>query len=417
MTMEAEPLYSTEIEMALLGSVISDRAAFKRVNGTVRPDSFFSQAHGEIWRGLEALSKQGIEPDKPLLIDWLKGKGKIHDVGGEAYIDQIYEYMPFGAGAVDYAQKIAEKAELRGYMSAAKNLAHKIANGADIDEVRVLAATMPAAARRVSGFVDIADIDASGDDFGITTGIAGIDAAIATGGYPQGQTSIVSAYHKAGKSTFMIQSACHQAELGKRVLYATFADLNGRRVKRRMLRALSGWSRMPEGEDLFGDEVERFEIAQKAIDKFWEFTIFDASKSDSDTVESFVSQLEIEHVERPYDCVFVDYAQKLTSSNRRAQMGGTQEAEWCSHVLSKAAEKLNLAIVVGSQITEGGEKGRTRTKWSAKWEEDAGLVLRIKRESGAKSTINLELSRFGGMGTEIECYWDKHRLIFVEDPR
>ncbi len=413
---EVEANHSLEMEMALLGSMMLDPMAYKLTRGMIRAESFYRPAHQEIFRAIEALDRQGSTTELSIVLQWLKDKNKLDEIGNDDYVIQVAEYVPSPASALHYAKVVADKAEARAYLLACRNVISKINNGNEIDEIRALVSSIPASGNRTSAFIDLADIDASGDDTGVSTGIDGIDMAIATKGYPDGQMSMISAYHKAGKSTFMVQSFCQMAEAGHRVMYATFADLNARRLKRRMLRCLSGWSKMPADADLFGEDVKGFESAMFAIDTVWDAQVFDASKTDSDTIESFLGQLEAKHLDKPYRAVFIDYAQKLTSDNRRARYGGVAEGDWISHAISRAAERLNLAIIVGSQITEGGKDGKTITKGSRKWEEDAGLVLRIQRENQSTAKIVLEYSRFGGMGKEINCVWDPRTLTFQEVP-
>lgn len=414
MMIEHEPTHSVEIEMCLLACLMLDRLQIKLVRNIISADSFYRPSHQEIFKAILDLERQDLLTDYEMVAGWLKDKGKIDDIGGKDYVWQVSEAMFSVAGTLDYARKIAEKAELRAYATACRNVVANINNGHDIEDIRALVAGIPSQAKRVSAFIDIADVDASGEDTGVSTGIEGIDMAISTKGYPDGQMSMISAYHKAGKSTFMVQSFCHMAEQGHRVLYATFADLNAKRLKRRMLRAMSGWSRMPANADLFGDDAQQFDKATFAIQTVWDAEVFDASRTDSDTIESFLGQLEAKHLDKPYRAVFIDYAQKLTSDNRRARYGGVAEGDWISHTISRAAERLGLAIIVGSQITEGGKDGKTITKGSRKWEEDAGLVLRIQRENQSTAKIVLEYSRFGGMGKEIECSWNPRNLIFEE---
>lgn len=414
MMLEQEPIHDHVIEMCLLACLMLDGLQIKQVRNLIKAESFYRPSHQEIFKAIDYLDRQGMEPGIALVLGYLKDKSKLEDIGGEEFVIQVAESMFSTAATLDYAKRIAEKAELRAYNLACRNVISKINNGTDVEEVRALVSSLPASGNRTSAFIDIADVDASGEDTGVSTGIEGIDQAIATKGYPDGQMSMISAYHKAGKSTFMVQSFCHMAEQGHRVLYATFADLNAKRLKRRMLRAMSGWSRMPANADLFGDDAQQFDKATFAIQTVWDAEVFDASRTDSDTIESFLGQLEAKHLDKPYRAVFIDYAQKLTSDNRRARYGGVAEGDWISHTISRAAERLGLAIIVGSQITEGGKDGKTITKGSRKWEEDAGLVLRIQRENQSTAKIVLEYSRFGGMGKEIECSWNPRNLIFEE---
>lgn len=91
----------------------------------------------------------------------------------------------------------------------------------------------------------------------------------------------------------------------------------------------------------------------------------------------------------------VDYAQELRSASKGAQYSPEQNQAECARVLVGLARRLDIAVIVGSQLTEGREGMKTRTKWSWAWVEKAGWVLTIAQNEKGGRSIQVPYSRFG----------------------
>jgi len=195
-------------------------------------------------------------------------------------------------------------------------------------------------------------------------------------------------------STFLVQAGLCAANRGLKVLYATFADLNRKHIKRRMMRMLTGYQYPPEGGGLFDDWHKTMDdLNDKHID------VYDVAEADDGgTVEEFTAWAEsTAKTQGPWDLVLVDYAQELVSGSRRIadKMGDQME---CARVLNRFASRTKIATVVGSQITMDMNGGR-KTKWGRDWEEKAGWVLTIvpppPGSNPLEMSIEISYSRFG----------------------
>lgn len=411
--MSAQP-FNLEAEMGFLGSCVlhpsEEKFSFLPVETLWRP------AHRTIFEALKRLHGRATAVDILTLRDELQSKNQLQDVGGIEYVLEIAEYVPSASNWRDYAAIVLEKAERRAYLEKLSTMKRLIDDGAEIDEIRALDAQACTVGNIPNApIISIADIFLPDEDeeLGLSTGFETLDGLISTKGYPLGQTTIVCAYHKGGKSTFMLSSFAHLAQQGKRVLYATFADLNSVRLKRRLLRNLTGWSKLPM-RDMFAQDDWREAVAD--IDLCWQAWMYDATKMRTGgDVETFCRWLESAHSRYRFDAVFVDYAQKLTSSSRKASTT-TAEQDVCSTELNRCAERTGIPIIVGSQITEGNGDKKDTTKGSRKWEEDAGWVLRIKDDEGetATKTIEIAWSRFGAQKVKRTFGWNIERLRFED---
>jgi replicative DNA helicase len=407
---------NTEAEMSLIGACFLSDRVFVEFTQSVQAWQFHRPAHRTIWTAMQRLARKNQTIDVVLLENEL-GAG-IADIGGPDYLVQLASYSPGPSRASEYAGIVRDLAEVRSYQSSARALLEKIGDeDATAADIRARVTNLQTLAINYENpFVAWADIDISRQETGVSTGYKHLDRCTHMGGYPAGQTTIVSAYHKGGKSTFLLSSFVHLATAGRRVVYATFADLNAARLKRRALRNRTGWGTAPsqnfELAHIFEDEL-------KLQNKFWKAGVYDASRLDSgDDVETFSTWLESIHSHMPIDAAFVDYAQKITSRDKKAT-SDTSEQNIVSAKLSKLAERTGIALVVGSQITESNPKEgrRAMTKGSRKWEEDAGLVLRLKREDKGLYTCEVAFNRFGPQAPdapELNFAWNAERLRFDE---
>lgn len=406
-----------EAEMAFLGSLLLSRDQLM-LSGAVPVQAFLRPAHRVIARAAYQIISKGCDVDILSLRQEIPAQD-LKEAGGEDYLLEIAEFVPSPSNWQTYADTALELAEKRAIEDKCQRILRMVNEDADLGSIRDLHDSQP---KVLSGgrapIRSLSSIELDDDDAleGITTGFVTLDGAIGTKGYPKGQMSIVSAYHKGGKSTFMLSSFIEQAQQGHRVLYATFADLNSTRLKRRALRNLSGFSRTPT-QNL--SNLEEFNAALWQINNTWDAWFYDATSLRSGyDVETFCRWLEVNQDRYKFDCVFVDYAQKLTSSSRKAN-SPLSEQDICSGELSRCFERTGIAGVVGSQITEGNQERRAITKGSRKWEEDAAWVLRIGEESETTKMIEIPYSRFGKQSTkgrkvEFLFDWSLERLRFED---
>jgi hypothetical protein len=143
--------------------------------------------------------------------------------------------------------------------------------------------------------------------------------------------------------------------------------------------------------------------------------VYDASELDGDgmgSVEGFAAWVRANAPIYEWEAVFVDYAQKVDSSDKR--LHGIYDIQTrVSGVFRVLASKLGVPLVIGSQITEGGKDGRDRTKGSRAWEEDAGMVIRVASDPD-RDPVYVQKNRFGPMSQAAPLIWDNESLMLKE---
>ncbi len=258
----------------------------------------------------------------------------------------------------------------------------------------------------------IGEFATSGKPKGVASGFGFLDANTTSSGFPSGQLTVVSAYTGGGKSAFMLQAAYNIASRGIKVCYATFADLSGENLFDRLVKNLSGWY----GGDEPLDPViaERWHEARREV-KALPIHVHDVSDLRvGREVEVFSSWFKERKDE--FGILLCDYGQEMRSVAGRSDY---EHADLVSSELRWLAADTLLPIGVGSQITPGNEKtGQLDiTKGSRKWEERAGLYLKIKvldEDAAAKvdseyrglvglTSVKIAKNRFGKSG--LKDYW------------
>jgi replicative DNA helicase len=400
-------MFSPETERAVIGSCLMQPQSLKAARSIVVPDHFFNPAHKFLFAAACQLFDDG-HLDPLSLIARLREIDRLKDVGGESYILGICEADSGPIGVEYHARDLHRQWLRRKYIALGKSAEE----GVEIDELKIKAETLaahsiprqsPAILGRLGHFGPKPRI-------GLATGYPSIDRHLSTKGWPSGQMCIVAAYHKAGKSSFQLSCAIRGAQLGRKPLYATFADMGGHDLEERAMRHETRLSRPPD----YGEGRNSWQEVLRKFQEEWPIDVYDAAGLDTGyDVETFALWLESRLSIEGYTEVYVDYAQELRSRDRRA-LNEQAEAALCASLIQRTARRLDIPIIVGSQITEGRNGERDKTKGSRVWEEKAGLVLRLKREeTGSGAHVDIAFNRFGPMGTE-PLIWNEGRVRFDE---
>jgi len=407
--------YSIEAEMATLGSMIcSYDAACDAVASSLRAEHFFRPAHRTMFSVLKMMTELEIPIDPTNFEIEMSHRGALESIGGPEYLYKCVEFIDGPSGVLYCAMRVKQNWQRRQIHEAAMDLA-RLCTDPDrtLEEVLATVSSMgdsDACMSRRTPFMALGDIDTGEDDSGVSTGFEALDGAISTNGYPRGQMSVVRAYHKGGKSAFMVSSFIRLAKAGYRVGYATFADLNAKQLKRRVMKSETGWGKYPDSAHFQTD----YDLATTDIKENWEAFVYDASKQESGSdVETFTAWLTATHKKKPFDAFFVDYAQEISSSDKKATTE-VSEQNIVASKMNRCAAKNDLAIIVGSQITEGQNGEKAKTKYSRAWEEKAGWVLTLKREDETKLNVEITYSRFGKQDVSFGMTWNGAR-VRVED--
>ena len=117
------PPHNLEAEMAVLGSVLVERASLAIAVGIVEPSDFYAGIHEQIFATMLDLRDAAKPIDKVTLAEELRRRGALERVGGMPYLTSLLETVPTAASMQYYSAIVREKAQLRGLIRAGGEIA------------------------------------------------------------------------------------------------------------------------------------------------------------------------------------------------------------------------------------------------------------------------------------------------------
>lgn len=407
-------LWSSEIEMSLLGAMILDsqaEIACKESRLTTR--DFYRPCHKKLFSvilGVISAGGDGLIAFK----DEALRLGVLDDVGGTDYMVELAEFCPSPVNAPFYAKRLKEYSTRRSVIKALEDAQKIVANGPlSADTISAIVSDIEAAANDVSdekftkaSEVVLADIQSAG----VTTGFAQLDRILDTDGYPFGQMTLVMAPPGVGKTVVMLSSAIKMALEDNHCIYVTFSDLTQEGIVRRIMKHLTGLT----GERKIRNSRDRdaWNNGRQILEGL-PLTVYDAGENGSQ-IESTLMAIRAYIRKNPeVKAVFMDYAQRINPSKSK----GTdhENLNYISKEVSKFAKDLGIAVIVGSQVTKDSS-GDFNTKGTRAFNEDAGFAIVVDRES---EFLKVTKNRFGGNSSAsitvgARVTWNEGLACFME---
>jgi replicative DNA helicase len=214
-----------QAEASLLGGLMFAPDNLAEVMALVEPQDFWRPANGDIFRAIQDLYIEGSQPEAPPVIDLLKSRGALENVGGPPAIIGLLNQAGAPAGLTKLAEIVAEKATLRRLITASVEIRDEALSSPEsvtdlISEAeeklyRVSEGKRDETIRPVRSIVGetLTNLDAilqnEGDITGLPTGYHGLDKL--TSGFHPSQFIVVGARPSMGKSAFALGLAAHVA--------------------------------------------------------------------------------------------------------------------------------------------------------------------------------------------------------------
>jgi replicative DNA helicase len=116
------PPNNLDAESSVLGSILLDNEAFHSLDGRLTADMFYKEANRKIFGAMEHLISKGNPVDSVTIVEELRTRGQLDEVGGVAYLVGLSDSVPTSVYAKFYGGIVAEKANLRGLISASSKI-------------------------------------------------------------------------------------------------------------------------------------------------------------------------------------------------------------------------------------------------------------------------------------------------------
>ncbi len=359
------PPQNIEAEEAVLGGILIDPDALLRVLLILKPDSFYINAHRDIFAAAVALHQASIPVDLQTVTNWLNDHNRLDCVGGRTKMAQLVD-RTVSAVNIDYlAQIVADKAVSRRMISVANEVnqlgydqSEALDQRLDAAEQKIFALRQQKQARnRPEAIADISiglfqqmeQLSVTGEIPAIASGFYDLDNLLSGGLYPE-DLIIVGARPSIGKSLLACSIAYQIADIYQAPTLIFSLEMSKESIVRRYLSSLA----QIESDKLrLGtlSPIEWERVAQ-AINELTHVPVLidDTSCPSIQEIKSKVRSIISQHGN--LKLVVIDYLQLLVDGedNRLAQKLGEVTRQ-----LKLLARECKVPVMLLSQLNRGVE--------------------------------------------------------------
>jgi replicative DNA helicase len=103
------PPQARDLEEAVLGAVMLEKSAFDTIIEILKPECFYTDANQRIFRAFQSLAQQSLPIDMLTVVEELKTKEELEEVGGPYYITKLTNAVVSTANIEAHARIILQK--------------------------------------------------------------------------------------------------------------------------------------------------------------------------------------------------------------------------------------------------------------------------------------------------------------------
>ena len=432
------PPQSIEAEKSTLGALMLDKNAVIKVVDFLLPKDFYKKEHQEIYRVIVELFEKGQPIDLFAVSTRLKERKLLDEVGGNAYLTELINFVPTATHVESYARTVQKKRILRdlietsqeinvmGYneeedidvlLDQAEQKIFSIAQGSLTQNFILVKNVLGEAFERIDKLSKH-----EGGVRGIATGFRDLDNILA--GLQKSDLIILASRPAMGKSSLALNFATNVAINSKLPVGIFSLEMSKDQVVDRLIATLSNvdlW-KLRTGRLSGSGEESDFERIQHAMGILSEAPIYidDAVYSNILQMKAMARRLQAEH---GLGLIIVDYLQLMEPRN--PSLGIVQQVSEISRSLKGLARELNVPVLALSQLSRAVEHRTPQIprladlRESGSLEQDADVVLFIYREDRYRedtmkkniADIIIAKHRNGPVG-KAELYFDEQRVCF-----
>ncbi len=388
------PPHNLEAEASVLGSLMLDRNAIVRVADFLRPDDFYLDQHGQVYRAAINLYDRSDPIDLLTMASELERMRVLDRIGGQEFLAELESGVPTAANAEYYGHLVEEAATKRKLIAAGARI-----TGFGFDESVPAVQALDQAegvifniaeGRITQDFVPLKDVLKETWDqierihkdqallSGVPSGFTDLDAK--TGGFQKSDLIIVAARPGIGKTSMALNIAQH-ASIQHKIPVAIFSlEMSEQQLVTRLLCSEAAVDSYRLRSGLLKDS-EWPRIAQ-AMGALSEAQIF---IDDSPSISAIELRTKARRLKSANNLglIIVDYLQLMHGQNQENRV---QEISDISRSLKSLARELQIPVIACSQLSREPEKRTDHRpqladlRESGALEQDADLVLFIYRE-------------------------------------
>lgn len=393
---EKIPPQDIEAEQSALGAMMISKDAIALCMGILKPDYFYREAHGHIFRAIQELFRRNEPVDLVTVSSELKKLNVVNEAGGRTYLAEVIDAVPTAANSEKYAKIVKEKALLRKLIDAGS----RIIQNAFEDQDQVGGALDQAQKEILDiskenvreDFVLLRDIlypvfDSIQNAYqkeekilGIPTGFPDLDAL--TSGFQPADLIILAARPAMGKTTLALNFASF-ISVTKKIPVAVFSlEMPKEQLAMRLLCSEAKIdSKRLRTANLHSHEYDDLD---QAFGRLGDAPIYidDSAAISPMELRSKCRRLQMES---DIKLIIIDYLQLMRSARSRIE-NRFQEMSEIVRELKAFAKESHLPIIALSQLSREVEKRQDRRpqlsdlRETGEIEQTADLVMFIHRE-------------------------------------
>ena len=385
------------LEEAVLGAIMLDKDALPTVTEILRKESYYLEAHQEIYGAMETIYGKSQPIDLLTVHEELKKAGTLEKVGGISYLMELTNKVASAANIEFHARIIAQKYIQRELIRVSTLIIKD-----SFDDTKDVFQLLDAAEQNLYEITDknlntgyeslknlaikaqrqIEAASQKGSDMtGVTTGFVELDKL--TSGWQPSDLIIIAARPGMGKTAFTLSLAKNAAEQGKAVAVFSLEMASVQLVQRLIsMEAEIPGSKLRNGQ--LNTEYEWPKL-HKAVEKLADIPIF---IDDTPAINIFELRAKCRRLKQNSDIqmIVIDYLQLMSGAPTDKGGNREQEISSISRALKGLAKELNVPVIALSQLSRavesrGGEKRPMLSdlRESGAIEQDADIVTFIYR--------------------------------------
>ena len=389
------PPQNIEVERSLLGTVMLQDKALLMVVELLAPEDFYLDAHKIIFAALVSLFERQDPHDLLSVTNLLRDQNRLERAGGEAYLNQLTDVIPFTGMVEHHAKIIRQKAMLRRLIQSSNEVAARCYDAQDDIDALVDRAEQTifevAQSRNKQGFEPMAKIVPRAFDrvtrlaerkehvTGVATGFHELDRM--TAGLQPADLIILAARPSMGKTAFSLNIVQHAA-MNNKVPTAVFSlEMSAEQLALRMLCSFGkvDSQRIRTGR-LMDDDWPRLTRATGML------TSLPVHIDDTPGLTVLEMRAKARRLKAEHDLglVVVDYLQLMQGHSRSENRN--QEISDISRSLKAMAKELDVPVLALSQLNRSLESRTDKRpmmsdlRESGALEQDADVIMFIYRD-------------------------------------
>lgn len=399
---ERLPPHNTEAEESVLGSVLLDKSVLAPLAEILRPEDFYRERNGVVWRAMLDLLERQIPVDYLLLMDELERSGKMTASGGAPYVAGLMTAVPTPIHAEHYARIVAHCSVMRRLISAGGKIStlgfeNRVSDAAEavdralgiVQEVMSTTkagqgpAPLGPALDAYVGYMEAVEAGDPSASTSVPTGMTDLDAILG-GGMQRSDLIVVGARPSIGKTSAALNVLLSVAKANGAGLMFSL-EMPMRQIVGRLLALESGVEATTIRQGVYTDvQVRRIGLA---INSLRTRRIY-VDEQESLTVTQIRERARKLHEQEPLDFIIVDHLQLVQVAGRSREQNRTEQLGEITRQLKNMARELEVPVMALSQLSRAVENRPGKKipelrdlRESGSSEQDADVVAFLYRES------------------------------------